>query len=302
VSWHPTTQELDGVLAVLKRRTRKDWAVLEHLGGRSEGAFLVAAGRKRAVLKISPDPAWRARLAAAAPTLDRARAAGWPAPRWLGWGSSGDRHFLLQDFVDGDCLENRPFEEAHVEAVIALNESQNGLAPSQAARPSDTGSHGGGDFSARARALLFEPSHPARAELRRHSARAAAALAELEARLAGMEDVATRRDDLVHGDFYQGQLLARGGEVVAVIDVESLGRGCRSYDLATFVIAAGWFEAETAAVDRVARRGAQIAGRDAFRLHLAANIVFYAWGGMANWPAGSVEPFIESRLPLLDPE
>ena len=173
MSWHPTTQELDGVLAVLRRRTRKDWAVVDHLGGRSEGAFLVAAGRTRAVLKISPDPAWRVRLAAAAPTLDRARAAGWPAPRWLGWGSSGDRHFLLQDFVDGDCLENRPFEEAHVEAVIALNESQKGLAPSQAARPSDTGSRGGGEFSARSRALLFEPSHPARAELRRHSARAA---------------------------------------------------------------------------------------------------------------------------------
>ncbi len=152
--------------------------------------------------------------------------------------------------MDGECLEKRPFEEAHVEAVIALNESQKGLAPSQAARPNDTGSRGGGDFSARARALLFEPGHPARAELRRHSARAAAALAELEARVAGMEDVATRRDDLVHGDFYQGQLLARGGEVVAVIDVESLGRGCRGYDLATFVMATGWFEAETAAVDR----------------------------------------------------
>jgi aminoglycoside phosphotransferase (APT) family kinase protein len=96
--------------------------------------------------------------------------------------------------------------------------------------------------------------------------------------VAGMEDVATRRDDLVHGDFYQGQLLARGGEVVAVIGVDSLGRGCRSYYLATVVMAAGWFEAEIAAVDRVARRGAQIAGRDAFRLHLAANIVFYAWG------------------------
>ena len=97
MSWHPSTQELDGVLAVLRRRTREDWAVLQHLGGRSEGAFLVGAGSIRAVLKISPDPAWRARLAAAAPTLDRARAAGWPTPRWLDWGSSGDRHFLLQD-------------------------------------------------------------------------------------------------------------------------------------------------------------------------------------------------------------
>ena len=67
-------------------------------------------------------------------------------------------------------------------------------------------------------------------------------------------------------------------------------------------MAAGWFEAETAAVDRVARRGARIAGLDAFRLHLAANIVLYAWGGVANWPAGSVEPFMESRLPLLDRE
>ena len=302
MSWHPTNQELDHIVAVLRRRTRKAWAVVHHLGGRSEGAFLVVAGEAKAVLKVSPDPGWRTRIASAAPSLRRARKAGWPTPRWFAWGSTANRHFLLQDFVDGDCLERRLFEGAHVEAVIALNDAQKGLAPGQFTQRGDGGERGGGDFTTRSRALLFEPGHRARSGLRLFSRRAATALSELEARVAGMDRVPTRRNDLVHGDFYQGQLLAvaKDPRKIAVVDVESLGRGCRSYDLATFIMAAGWFEAEAAALDRIARRGVAIAGRDAFRLYLAANIVFYAWGGMSGWPAGSVEPFMESRLDLLD--
>jgi aminoglycoside phosphotransferase (APT) family kinase protein len=83
----------------------------------------------------------------------------------------------------------------------------------------------------------------------------------------------------VHGDFYEGQLLAEDGAVTGLLDVDTAGRGHRIDDWATLL-------AHLVVLEQVLP-GAAALPRYRAELHAAA---------LRRWPAGQLAPRVAAVL------
>lgn len=168
--------------------------------GLQGGAWLVAdrAGGP-AVLKWWPG---KPRHLTAA--IDRLRASGYPTPRWLAEGSSGEFAYCVQEFATG--TPSSPIMAGAVGSVLEVLDRHRELAPAA-----------GRDWNAEVARM---------AQLGRNVTGRYTRL------LAGLGRTELPTGDLVHGDFNSINILLTGDRVSAIIDVDQLGHGSRVIDYA----------------------------------------------------------------------
>lgn len=94
-----------------------------------EGAWLLSDGDgQRAILKLTTD--FAPRRGKLPQLIDRARAAGYPTPRWLAVGETVDgTAYHIVDFVSGEPMSRSPLNLRVVEHLIDMVERQAGLIP-----------------------------------------------------------------------------------------------------------------------------------------------------------------------------
>jgi hypothetical protein len=168
--------------------------------GLQGGAWLVVdpAGGP-AVLKW-----WPGRSRDLTATIDRLRARGYPTPRWLAEGSSGEFAYCVQEFASGRPAS--PITAATVGGILRTLDRHEGLAPPN-----------GRDWNTE----VAEMAHLGRNVTGRYTRL-----------LAVFEGVELPAGDLVHGDFNSINILLAGGRVSGIIDVDNLGHGSRVIDYA----------------------------------------------------------------------
>lgn len=190
-------------------------------GGYQSGAYqLFSRSHGRAVLKITTDSAWVPRVLAAEPLVERARRAGWPTPAWLAVGVTPQGWaYCVQDWVDGSAIGG--LDEVGVDAVVELVEGQAGLAPPT-----------GVDWQAYNRRVVFDGDGAVADRVAASGPAGAQIVGRFQALCAQHPDLITGPVDLVHGDLSTANLLVRAGRIVAVVDVEALGKGHRVSDYA----------------------------------------------------------------------
>jgi len=100
----------------------------------------------------------------------------------------------------------------------------------------------GADWAGYARRAVFGDGSAWRAALRRQSPEALEAGEAIARRAAPFRDAQLSGADLVHMDFGLHNVLFRSGEVVAVVDLEGVGRGPVAVDVATVCLASALFD------------------------------------------------------------
>jgi len=100
----------------------------------------------------------------------------------------------------------------------------------------------GADWAGYARRAVFGDGSAWRAALRRQSPEALEAGEAIARRAAPFRDIQLPGTDLVHMDFGLHNVLFRSGEVVAVVDMEGVGRGPVAVDVATVCLASALFD------------------------------------------------------------
>src|SRR5688500_11077906 len=96
------------VLAYVNAVHAMSYRVVRRLaGGVRSGAYeLCDTDGGRAVLKWSTDTTWATQVLRAAPVVQRVRAAGWPAAKWLAVGITPDGYpYQVQEYVDGRPMD-----------------------------------------------------------------------------------------------------------------------------------------------------------------------------------------------------
>ena len=224
--------EAAGVLDSLNRAGQGTWHLVCRLrGGRKTGAWVVEDREGvRAVLKWHPKASTRWELDGTAALVARARARGWPTPAWLAWGLDGWRRpYVLAELVAGEVLV--AMDDVALDALLAVLERQRGLAGTA-----------GADWAGYARRAVFGDGSAWRAALRRQSPEALEAGEAIARRAVPFRAVQLPGADLVHMDFGLHNVLFRSGEVVAVVDMEGVGRGPVAVDVATVCLASALFD------------------------------------------------------------
>jgi Ser/Thr protein kinase RdoA (MazF antagonist) len=246
-------------------------------GGMQSGASEVHGAGRRAVLKWSTDRTWAEQVLRAGPAVERARTAGWPTPRWLAVGVTPDgQPYQVQEYVDGQRLGR--LDAASVALLLDLVDRHVGLDPDP-----------GRNWSEWVTDVVFQGRDDAREAARRVD-ETAAGLVDRFAELC--EEYRGHRlpaDDLVHGDLNPGNVLAAGGRIVGVIDVEAIGSGTRVVDLAGVLRTAYAQGTDRATLAALRRASTAPAGRAGLVLCTAAGFftmtVFLAGRDPAGLPA-----------------
>jgi len=210
-------------LDALRVRTGTRYEIVRKLPGGAWGAWLVrdAEGR-RAVLKCLWDEDWRRRLKASSLLVERVRARGVPAPRYLlsGW-EDGVGTWYIQDWCRGEPLAQLTMPL--LDEVIALSDRLIG-----AAHP---------------RIEAFDWSAYLRRQVTRADSGFLAGVREYSSTLSRMGNVLQEMGeqaleahppttDIVHGDFLVTQFLRDGDAISALLDWDAAGCGDRGFDLA----------------------------------------------------------------------
>ena len=190
-------------------------------GGIQSGAYELRDGQAgRAVLKWSTDRSWARQVLRAAPAVERARLAGWPTPPWLAVGVTPDGEpYQIQEYVDGESIG--PIDPANVALLLDLVHSHEGLDPDPDR-----------DWSEWVRDVVFGDRDHAREEARQVDPSAARLVDRFVELCADHREHRLPNADLVHGDLHPDNVLVSGRRIVAVIDVEAIGSGTRTVDLA----------------------------------------------------------------------
>ena len=192
-------------------------------GGEGPGAYRLRDERGVAVLKVVDDNAL-ARLPAVAEATDELRHRGYPAARYLRFGSHDGTGWVLQEFLSGEPIFDA-YRPAHINRVLELNAMQSDF---PVALPDDWPGlvssavvDGGDGF------CLHET-------MREYSSEASDLLDELvdltRSNVAGVQP----RRDLVHLDFTGANVLAVEDDITGVIDFEAARLGDRGFDLVAF--------------------------------------------------------------------
>lgn len=247
-------------LAVVNQATGRRWTVLGRLaGGRSDSAQLLGCGRRRAVLKIKRGEWWEGQLTRAAEAVGVLRAAGYPTPAVLGHGRLGaDRFFLATEYTTGAQPVGLGRDAGPVRQVLAAVALHAQVHPDPVR-----------DWSAMITLFLNGgiTEHRFPAQLAGLAQRAFALVPHPVPALPGGE--------FVHGDFTVRNLLARGTELSAVIDMEGFGRGTRAIDLVALLSSlAVPYQGRTAALAaEIAEQAVAASDEATFRACLAHRVL-----------------------------
>ncbi len=187
--------------------------VVRPLAGGEFGATLVRnASGEELILKLLASDRLLAAASRGAGLANRLRLAGYPAPEYLGTGTSEGCTWTLQRVLRGRVPD--VMTAAHAQALLALAESHTGFAE-------DT-------FDWQTAAI-----RKTRRSLETPRPVAPALVAELEHVVERSAGVELRRGDVVHSDFHHRNFLAEGEHVTGVFDWEVASPGDWRFDLVT---------------------------------------------------------------------
>lgn len=258
-----------------------------------EGAWLLSDGDgQRAILKLTTD--FAPRRGKLPQLIDRARAAGYPTPRWLAVGETVDgTAYHIVDFVSGEPMSRSPLNLRVVEHLIDMVERQAGL------DPDPTGDWSGciweGDWSGYVWDRAFGDGENAPRSMTRRIGPSGIELIErFDALLAPYAGLELPRSDLVHGDLNASNVMCQNDEITGVVDAESLGSGTRALDYATLL---PWLLKMGATPDVVAairQAGHAVAGPGVFAACAAA--VAFDSVGSVYYQGHDKEPGVFARV------
>lgn len=223
VAMSPEPDGVDGVLAAANTRWGRRLRLLYRFPSGAEGVYAVeddAVGERYALRYWPGAGHLETVFAAIHQRLDRIRARGVPVPRTIAAGHVGPAYVELAEWIDGE-----PPRDSDVRLVDGA------LAVLRAMRQCALG-----DGSAWGSWLLESIEDDAHsffrpAKLRAAGGEGAAILSAAQAimrRLAPSDLVA---EDIVHGDFGLGNVLARDGTIAAVVDWSGCRDGSGCFDL-----------------------------------------------------------------------
>jgi hypothetical protein len=226
----------------LRDATGDDYRLVGRLAGGETGAHEVRGPNgERLVVKWDDDAGSQAaRRRAVGLTARLGAEAGWPVPaQWIV--DDGDRMYVVQELVPGLPVE--AFTHALVDDLLALHDRRLGLAgpdggPAAALELIETLTVGGSGYCVHA-------------SLRDHDARTAALVERIEAFGRGLEPAQFPRDDIIHWDLHDGNLLQLDGRLAAVVDNDFVTTGDAAFDLVTLAVAATERAADDGVRDRV---------------------------------------------------
>jgi aminoglycoside phosphotransferase (APT) family kinase protein len=227
-------------------------------GGRQSGAYLIHdAERGDAVLKWSSRTAAAGQVLRAAPVVEAARAAGWPTPAWLAFGTTPSGFpYHVREYAEGEPCDL--VSAQLVRAVLPVLDAQAGLRP-------DTDR----DWSAHDRRVVFENGSGFAGQVAA-APDGARLVGLLEAWTAGFRQVELPAGDLVHGGLSPDSVVLRQGGLSALIDAEMLGCGSRFHDVATLIVAASQWGGDPAASRELREYAARRAAPGEFEVSVAA--------------------------------
>jgi len=216
--------EISDVIPLINQRHGTSWSLVRRLpGGYLQGAYEIRGpGGERAVLKWHPTDLPTSQLLAAAQSVERLHAGGWPTARWLAHGALPEGGaYIVEEFVEG-VIPTRLAANG-LEHLLAANRLQADMHP-------DTEQ----DWSSYIHRVVFdgEADLVARMRARRVTAEL---LTRLEHLTADAFSLILPTTDLVHGDFVLRNMLVDDGSL-RVIDTAHVGKGTRAYDLACLLL------------------------------------------------------------------
>jgi aminoglycoside phosphotransferase (APT) family kinase protein len=202
------------------------WRLVRRCTGGEFGATVVEDDHGgRAILKAVPDAApwsdtpWGASIG----LVDRLRATGYPAPRYLASGTVAGHRYTLQEELAGSVPDR--IDVDYMQQLLALAERHAGMGGGLRAA-------GVPAWSGWVHGALAGTYRPARRAVMRASHPEAARLAdEVEALGRRVRRLVVPSGDVVHGDFHHRNMLAERGRVTAVIDWEQTTPGDWRYDV-----------------------------------------------------------------------
>jgi len=260
------------------------WRFVRQLqGGYQGGASLVEDGTRQAVFKWSKRTSWAPRVLGAKACVDHARACGYPTPAWLAVGTTADGFpYHVQELVKGATTEETTSEV--VAALMAVTERQRGIEFGDDVV----------DWTDYACMTVFDdPVKHTR--LAGSSDEAAAVVQRGTAIAAPFRDAALVHHEMVHGDLSGENMLMLNGVVTGVIDMEAVGRGCSSIDLARVHL---WSDPKVSfpLVEEALRRDGPAIVAIATVTHAFDLLTF----GLDNWPADHVRGAATGALRWFD--
>jgi hypothetical protein len=202
-------------------------------------------------VKIKQGAWWADQLVRAVSVTAALRDAGYPAPEVRGHGPlGGDRFYFATEYFAGEAPAR--LDAALTKDILAAVERQAAVCPPEVR-----------DWSTMIRAFLdggvadhrFDPS--------------VAALVGRALELVDRPLPALPTGEFVHGDFATYNLLATGGRLRGVVDVEAFGRGTRTIDLVALLASAITTGADQTVTKLIAAAAVAASDRATFRACLA---------------------------------
>lgn len=213
---------LERVLRAVEERHGLDLQPVGRLPGGEVGAHEArdAAGT-RYVVKWWPGGGSYLRVRRAADLVERLRAVGYPAPRYVLVERTDELTLMVQEHLPGRPAPT--VDEPLVDALAALVERQAGLGD------------GGPEWGATIVESLVQGcrGYCEHESLERHDPRTAALLDRIRRVGRETDPASLPAHDVVHFDFHPGNVLVRDGRVAGVIDWEGCRCGDRAFDLVT---------------------------------------------------------------------
>jgi thiamine kinase-like enzyme len=256
--------------------TSTDYRLIGPLAGGETGATAIedVSGARR-VLKWETDPDRTSRRIEAIGLTERLRRdAGWPVPRQHAIDDDGVL-LVSQELMSGSTVER--LTHRLVDDLSSIHRRRLGLA--------DVGDRNGwGDDMIETLVeggngyCLHEP-------LRRHSTQTRRIVERIEAIGRAMTASDLFGADIVHGDLHPGNLLQRGGQLSAVVDLDFARVGDAAFDLACLAIASLGIAAEPGVRRRLFAEGIDVLDtgrRGAYVGHLLLRLL--------DWPIRKDRP------------
>lgn len=255
------------VLRYINRTHGLDYALLERFsGGFQSGAYMLQnINGEKAVLKWNHRKSDQKPVDEAAAAIKLARGLGWPTPDWKVWGITPSGYpYHIQELVAGthrDCVDTIVVEDA-----LRVVHLQAGIAPVME-----------NNWTAYDRGVVYEDTSGAFTKIAAFSETGKELIGILKQNLEPFRDVLIPDNDIVHGDFHNGNILMEGDKITGLIDAESIGRGSRFHDIAGLVTFVVLFNGEHAALEPLLAYVKEFAVPGEFEICLAAKLTQFLW-------------------------
>ena len=287
--------EMEAVLRWINHERGTSYVLRRRYAVGEEGAWLVedAAGGTRLVLKLEADVEELEPLLEMWPTLERLRARGYPAPRYVDAGIHPHPpvgRFTLQELVPGD--EAPRMDDGLVDQIVALNDLQAGMGPPELV-PQGGWRH-----------FIIAPileDHLGGAALkneamRRHSPQMAGLLECLRDYVRAQAEAPMATGDVVHEDFHKNHIRTEivpdpherdrvhPGKITGIIDFEGIVTGDRVFDLVRLLSSNTGPAHRAGPQRRLWDRACEVAGAETVGVYLAS-LIHRDVGYCARWHA-----------------